>query len=199
MTPSALAAAPAVPFAPASSPTFALLGRAIGQAGTVIAAVRPGQESRPTPCASWDVRDLVSHVVDEVHRFARVTAGRGVVPAAGPLGPLVDWVDAYRDAARALLAAWSAPGVPDSAANWLMGQQLTELAVHAWDVAVSTGQSTELDVEVGEAALAWGRDNLRPESRGDEASGAHVGPAVPVPDDAPLYDRLAAFGGRTPR
>jgi uncharacterized protein (TIGR03086 family) len=199
MTPSAVAAAPAVPFAPTSSPTFALLGRAIGQAGTVIAAVRPGQESRPTPCASWDVRDLVSHVVDEVHRFARVTAGRGVVPAAGPLGPLVDWVDAYRDAARALLAAWSAPGVPDSAANWLMGQQLTELAVHAWDVAVSTGQSTELDVEVGEAALAWGRDNLRPESRGDEASGAHVGPAVPVPDDAPLYDRLAAFGGRTPR
>ena len=50
MTPAALATAP-VPFAPAGSPTFALLGRAIGEAGTLIAGIRPGQEALPTPGA----------------------------------------------------------------------------------------------------------------------------------------------------
>jgi hypothetical protein len=51
----------------------ALLTRALDQAGAVIAGVRPEQASLPTPCRSWDVRTLVNHVVDEVHRFAEVT------------------------------------------------------------------------------------------------------------------------------
>jgi hypothetical protein len=38
--------------------------------------------------------------------------------------------------------------------------------------------------------------NLKPQFRGDEESGRAFGPKVPVPDDAPLYDRLAAFFGR---
>jgi hypothetical protein len=31
-----------------------------------------------------------------------------------------------------------------------------------------------------------------------EVAGYHVGPEVKVRDDAPLYDRLAALGGRDP-
>jgi hypothetical protein len=34
---------------------------------------------------------------------------------------------------------------------------------------------------------------LTPEVRGES-----FGPPVPVADDAPVYDRLAAFAGRTP-
>jgi hypothetical protein len=47
-------------------------------------------------------------------------------------------------------------------------------------------------------ALDWGRENLGPEFRGDEASGRVFGPEVSVPKDAALYDRLAAFFGRDP-
>jgi len=65
-------------------------------------------------------------------------------------------------------------------------------------VAKATGQSTELDPEVGETALAWGRENIKPEFRGEEGSGKVFGLEVPVSPDAPLYDRLAGFFGRDP-
>lgn len=45
-------------------------------------------------------------------------------------------------------------------------------------------------------ALAWARTAMRPEFRGDEASGMAFGPEVEVPGDAPAEDRLAAFFGR---
>ncbi|MGI8328466.1 TIGR03086 family metal-binding protein [Actinomadura scrupuli] len=184
-----------------------LLARALDQAGTVIARVRPEQAALPTPCRSWDVRALVDHVVDEVHQFAVVTGG-GKREHLGldVLGD--DWAGAYRAEADALLTAWRQPGALDRTqrlpfgevpAAWTVGQQITELVIHAWDIAKATGQPTDLDPELGRLALQWGLDNLKPEFRGDEASGNHIAPQVTVPDDAPLYDRLAAFGGRDPR
>ena len=47
-------------------------------------------------------------------------------------------------------------------------------------------------------ALAWGRETLKPEFRGDEDSGKAFGPEVAVPSDSPSYTRLAAFFGRDP-
>ena len=191
--------------APAAG-SLALLDRALDQTGAVIARVEPAQAGLPTPCRSWDVRTLVNHVVDEVNQFALVTAGSPRRPAE-PDALGADWAASYAAAASALRAAWRQPGVLERTvklpmgevpASWTIHQQLTELAMHAWDVAVSTGQSTaSLDPEIAEASLAWGRENLLPEYRGDEASGAHIGPEVESPADAPLYDRLAAFGGRT--
>jgi hypothetical protein len=37
---------------------------------------------------------------------------------------------------------------------------------------------------------------MRPQFRGTEAEGKAFGPEVPISDDAPVYDRLAAFYGR---
>jgi uncharacterized protein (TIGR03086 family) len=80
-----------------------------------------------------------------------------------------------------------------------LDQQITELAVHTWDIAHATGQSTaDLDPAIAELALTWARRTLRPEFRGDEADGQAFGPEIPVPDDAPIYDRLAGFFGRDP-
>ncbi|MFC0864295.1 TIGR03086 family metal-binding protein [Sphaerimonospora cavernae] len=183
-----------------------MLVRALDQAGTVIAKVQPEQAALPTPCRSWDVRALVNHVVDEVHQFAVVTAGG----KRNHLGVDVigdDWTGAYRAAADELITAWRQPGALERPqrlpfgeipATWAVGQHVTELVIHAWDIAKATGQPTDLDPELGRAALRWGQDNLQPEFRGDEADGHHIGPAVRVPDDAPLYDRVAAFGGRDP-
>jgi uncharacterized protein (TIGR03086 family) len=81
-------------------------------------------------------------------------------------------------------------------ATWHVGQQISDLAVHGWDIARATGQAADLDPEVGQLALDWGRECLTPEFRGDEASGQSFGFEVAVADDAPLYDRLAGFFGR---
>jgi uncharacterized protein (TIGR03086 family) len=181
---------------------IALVARTLDQMGTVIAGVRPDQAALPTPCAGWDVRTLVNHVVDEVLRFAEATATGVRGDSDGDvLG--ADWTGAFERAAAALLAAWRSPGALERTtrfpggevpATWTIGQHVTELAVHAWDIAVATGQSTDLDPVVGGAAFAWARANLVPEIRGE-----HIGHEVRVAEDAPLYDRLAGFGGRTPR
>ena len=189
-----------------SDDAIALLSRALDQTGAIVARVRPEQATLPTPCRSWDVRALINHVVDEVQRFAVVTSHRTREHyGTDVIGD--DWAGAYRAAAASLLTAWQQPGALDRPqpapwgevpAAWAVHQQITELAVHAWDIAKATGQSIDLDPELGRLALDWGKENLKPEFRGDEATGQHIGPEVRVPADAPLYDRLAAFGGRDP-
>ncbi len=184
----------------------ALLSRALDQTGTVIAQVGPEQAALPTPCRSWNVRALVDHVVHDVQQFTSVARGgtreRSERDLIGD-----DWAAAYREAVASLLAVWQRPGALDGTmrlpfgevpASWQVYQVISDLAVHAWDVARATGQLTDLAPDVGQVALDWAREALEPQFRGDEASGQVFGPEVPVPDDAPLYDRLAGFFGRDP-
>jgi uncharacterized protein (TIGR03086 family) len=63
--------------------------------------------------------------------------------------------------------------------------------VHTWDLARATGQSRPLLPEVAERGLAFMTAMLTPERRGKAFS-----PEVAVPDDAPVYDRLAGYAGR---
>jgi uncharacterized protein (TIGR03086 family) len=182
------------------------LGRALDQTGRVIAGVKPDQAALPTPCQSWDVRALVNHIVHDVRGF--VENAKGGAFRQGDDDVIGDkWIDAYGAAAADLLAAWEQPGATEGTitlpfgefpTTWRVGQQIADLVVHAWDVATATDQSTDLEPELGQIALEWGRDNLKPSFRGDEASGRAFGLEVPVPDYAPLHDRLAGFFGRNP-
>ena len=190
----------------ATGDPIGLLSRVLDQAGTAISRVRPEQATLPTPCASFDVRALVNHVVLDVRMFAsRAAAGTSDEREGDVIGD--DWTAAYRQAAASLRAVWQRPGALDRTvrlpfgevpAAWQVYQVISDLAVHAWDVAKATGQPTELDAEVGQVSLDWARRNLEPRFRGDEASGMSFGPEVPVPGDAGLYDRLAGFFGRDP-
>ena len=184
-----------------SDDSLALLSRVLDQTRSIIAAVGPDQASAPTPCTQWNMRQLVNHVVHDVQQFTAVAQGEGFKASdADVVGD--DWLAAYDAAAGALRAAWNEPGALDRTAKlpfgevpatWQVGQQITDLAVHAWDVARAAGQHAELDPAVIEAALAWGRQNLKPEFRG-----AAFGPEVPVAADAPSYSQLIGFFGRDP-
>ena len=189
-----------------TSEPLAQLARALDQTGTVIARVRPEQAQLPTPCRAWDVRALINHVVHDVQMFA-ATVGGSARPQQDSDVIGDDWAGAYHVASDALLAVWRREGALDEMvklpfgtvpATWRVGQQIADLAVHAWDIAKATGQPTELDPELGQLALVWARENLQPQFRGEEGSGQAFGLEVPVPEDTPLYDRLAAFFGRNP-
>jgi uncharacterized protein (TIGR03086 family) len=184
---------------------LAQLSAVLDLAESLIDGVRPEQAGLPTPCRSWDVRALVAHLIDDTHQFtAAATGGRPDwdAPSTEVDG---DWAIAFRAGAAELRAAWLRAGdlsqeidlpigrVPKS---FVTNQQIAEFAVHSWDLAVATGQRGRFSAEVCEAALAWARTALRPQFRGDEASGKAFGPEVQVPDDAPAEDRLAAFFGR---
>ena len=183
-----------------------LLTAALAQTGAIIKAIRDDQQHLPTPCRSWDVSELVAHLVQDLRQFTKRASG-GTPDWSAP-NPVLgsDAIDEYRNGATDLVQAWRAagdlsgtttmPGMGEVAKRFPVDQQIAELAVHAWDLAAATGQSTDLDPEVGEAALTWGRTALRRQFRGAEDEGKVFGPEVEVPQDAPLYDRLAAFFGR---
>lgn len=184
-----------------ASDPFALLARALDQTGSLIARTKPDQASLPTPCSGWDLRTLVNHTAYDVHVFTTMVTG---AERPSPDVDLIDgnWSAAFQKESDALVAAWRSRGAEGTIksrlgelpATWVVGQHLSDVAVHAWDVARSTSQSTELDPEIGQAALDWARQNLKPEYRGTA-----FGPEVSVPESAPLYDRLAGFFGRNPQ
>lgn len=185
---------------------LAVLSRALDQVGEVLAGVRDDQQDLPTPCRSWTVAQLGDHVVHDLRQFTMTATGG--TPDWSEQAPVVarDRPAAFRQGAANLLDAWrragdltgtiTLPGMGPVPARFPVDQQSAEFAVHAWDLARATGQSTNLDPQVGQAALDWIHDALRPQFRGNEADGKAFGHEVSIPDDAPLYDRLAAFAGR---
>ncbi len=192
---------------PAADP-LTLLSRALDQAGVVIAGVRDDQATLPTPCRSWDVAALIRHLVHVTRKFA-VRAAGGTPDWTAPEPELdTGGAAAFRAEAAALLAAWrdagdltgtvKLPGMGEMPARFPVDQQITELAVHTWDLTRATGRAVDLDPEVGKAALSWAKSALRPEFRGEETAGKAFGAEVEIADGAPVYDRLAAFFGRDP-
>ena len=186
-----------------------LLSKALDQTGAIIAAIREDQRTLPTPCRSWDVEALTQHLLVDLEQFTvRARGGTPDWSTAKAGEPESNVTEAYRKGASELLAAWrqagdlsgtvELPGMGKVPARFPVDQQIAEFAVHAWDLTTAAGQSTDLDPEVGAAALGWASKALRPEFRGDEADGKAFGIEVSIPADAPVYDRLAAFFGRTP-
>ena len=185
--------------------TLALLERALDQTAAIIAAIPADQAGLPTPCPDWDVRALVRHVVGQDMRNFLVSARGETAQWQAPADELgEDWGAAFRDRAAQLMAVWRAadleeqvaqPGGGRAALGGRVDQQIAELAMHDWDLTVATGQHADLEPVLAEHALDWSHQVLRPEFRGpDRAFGAEV----PVPPDAPAYQRLAGWFGRDP-
>ena len=201
--------------------TVALLERALDQTAGLIAAIEPGQAGLATPCAGWDVRALVGHLAGQDLRNFLVAVRGEAADWQAPADEIGDdWAAAFQDRAAPVRAAWQAADLdslvagPGGEAPLRMraDNQITELAVHDWDLARATGQQLAgLDPALAEHALAWSRGMLRPEFRGpDKAFGVEV-PVIffvtvtPVPTSlsanvpvAPLVSSVTSSPLRTP-
>ena len=185
-----------------------LLSRALDQAGDLIAGTQREMAELPTPCRSWTVADLVTHLVNDLGNFATAVKG-GKPDWSKPPGQIDDgWAAAFAAGRQDLDGAWASADLQSQVPTMTGGtaplvskadQQIAELAVHTWDIARATGQSEDLDASVAEYGLVWAKQNLRPQFRGPEDEGKGFGPEVPVPDDAPIYERLAGWFGRDPQ
>lgn len=194
-----------------------LLHRAIATAGSVIASVRPDQLTAPTPCSEMDVRAMLGHLVGVLDRITAL--GHGDDPFAVTESPVADdgWSDQWKAAAHRAIDAWRDDALLERQMSlpWIHGDggdiltsYCSELTVHTWDLAVSTGNRPDWDDDVIAAALA-ARDFLPSEHRlalfeeissalGLEEVAIPFAEAVTVPDDAPAIDRLVAWNGRDP-
>ncbi|MGH8866852.1 MAG: TIGR03086 family metal-binding protein [Actinomycetes bacterium] len=167
-----------------------VLSRALDQTTDVLSAIPADKLSHITPCSDWDVAGLVAHVVAGPRNFVTMASGGQPDWSAKPPLP-TDWTAEFRSAADDLLRMWQEAG--ESATPQSVDWQTAEFAIHTWDLARATGQSTDLDPEVAQRGLDFMSAALTPGNRGEVFA-----PAVTIDEEAPLYDRLAAFAGRNP-
>ncbi len=172
----------------------------------LMAAVDATRLDDPTPCAEFDVRALLGHLVSTVDR-ARVI-GEGVEPFSSvpviTTGVADDgWADAYRATTDAMWKTWTDDGLLDRTvtAPWgdapgraIVWGYLNETLVHGWDLAVATGQDPETDPELAEAVLEAARHFIPAEVRGGHVPFAPV--VTPRPGAGPT-ERLANWSGHT--
>lgn len=178
---------------------------ACGRTALALTSVPDELLDAATPCAEMRLRDLLAHVGMLSLAFtaaARKELGEWTDSPPEPRPLDADWRDAYPPRLSGLAQAWQQPdawtGMTRAGGIDLPGETagavaLTEVVLHGWDVAVSTGQPYELDARTAQACL----DHI---SQFDAAGTEGLfGPAVPVPDDAPMLERVLARSGRDPR
>ena len=167
----------------------------------------PARFGDPTPCPEFTVAALIDHMASGM-RLAENSARRVVVawdPGSSPvLGGLdeKDWAQACADQAAATAAAWADPAAWEGDAHMaetpmpaaVIGSLMTaEFALHAWDLAVATGQRLDVAPDVGRAVL----DGVTPVAQMGR-DGGWYGPEVPVGDGASDWERALAASGRDP-
>ncbi|MFD8004248.1 TIGR03086 family metal-binding protein [Streptomyces mirabilis] len=166
------------------------------------------QLDRDTPCPGLAVHHMLGHLGGLAVAFR--DAGRkdlgvttdtnpgSVVPDIGP-----DWRETLPKALDELAEAWRDPAawtgetraggvtLPGAVAGAVAAD---ELVVHGWDLARATGQEYEPD----EVALRSAYGFLAAAAENSGPGEGVFGPVVPVPDDAPLLDRVIGLSGRDP-
>ena len=183
------------------------LGPQTAEVARIAAGVRDDQLCHPTPCADMNVATLLDHLVGLTYAFRRAAEKAegtgGPEPDAANLA--ADWRTRLAAQLDALAAAWREPGawdgtttiagMPMPAADvGLVG--INEVLVHGWDLAVATGQQYRVDQATAEACLAY---NIGFTEGAPDVRDRIYGPVVPVPDDAPVLDRVLGVTGRDPR
>ncbi len=181
------------------------LERAFGVAKQVLAGVGPDHLDLPTPCASWDVRAVLNHLVGGSVFFAAATeAGQAPTGGDAPDFAAGDFVASYEDGSKQAVAAFGAPGALEKIVKLpfgefpgagFMGIATVDTFTHAWDLAKATGQSTDLDPELAGQLLEQSKSAISDGFRGAEPM--PFGPQQEAGAGACPADQLAAFLGRT--
>ena len=131
----------------------------------VVARVGDDEWTLATPCEKWNVAQVVRHAAGDQLGYAAAITGSGG-PTEDPFAPSADrparsTVDAALAAAAAAFATVE-PGTPEVPcplplgplpAETVVAAAALDAAVHAWDVAVATGQPSPLPAELAERLM----------------------------------------------
>jgi uncharacterized protein (TIGR03086 family) len=183
------------------------VGRCYEEAATwvegLVRGVSAEQYELPTPCAKWNVRDLLDNLVELPYQCEATLRGsprpqprtRDITPESAAAE--------YRAASDRLLNVMNEPGRLEgtvaspfgemsaaAGANLAFIDQLT----HGWDLAAATGQNPTIPASLLEAADRLARGELSRLPRRPELFDVEV----PVSEAATPTERFVAFLGRDP-
>lgn len=171
----------------------------------VLAAAGEADLDRTTPCAGWNLADLLRHQISENRGFA-IAARDGAAPDWNSGATSTDLFGDYHDSVNRFLEAFAADGalerqmtirefgtMPGHVAATM---HLIDTVVHGWDFARTLGVPYEPDPAAVEACLPMSeRISDDDATRAPGRSFAHV---VPTPGTSSDLDRLVALLGRDP-
>ena len=129
-----------------------------------------GNWTASTPCADWDVRQLVNHVVGEDRWTKPLVDGRTIAEVGDSLNgdllgerPVAAAREAAEEAVTAVTARLPEAGLvhlsygEETIAQYIL-QLTADHLIHGWDLAVATGQDRDLDSEVVAVVSGWFAD-----------------------------------------
>lgn len=165
--------------------------QAVRRSADLVRDLRPAQLGRRTPCAAWNLAELLAHMTVQHRGFA--AAARGEVSTVEQWRPVTsqDPVDDYLRACELVLEAFAEPAalatgfvLPEITrqsafpASQAMSFHLVDYVVHGWDVAATVGADYPGDDELAAAALAVAE--LVPDGPERLSPGAAFAPALPA-------------------
>ena len=181
------------------------MDKVLDRAGEVVDSVEPGQLTNATPCAEWNVRDVINHITGGATMFA-VCVEEGSVPddlmpklmGGDNLGD--DYKGALHVASDRARAAFKSERALDKMVKLPFGEMpagvalniaVMDVMTHALDIAKATGQTVD-DEALLETALEIGRNLITDDFRTPGVFDAEQ----PAPEGASAEDKLLAFAGR---
>jgi len=183
--------------------------RALQVTVDVVNQVSADQLGLATPCAEWDLGQLLAHMTGQNHGFA--AAARGETSDEGVFAPRpvgADPAGLHKASADDLAAAFAEDGMlerelwlveirpePLFAAPIAISFHLVDCVAHGWDVAESIGVPVGFDEEVLTAALAIAR--RVPDGPNREQPGASFRPGVKTDEGASVFDEILGLLGRS--
>jgi uncharacterized protein (TIGR03086 family) len=187
------------------SDTTTLFDQACARFSALVHAVEPSDWGNATPCADWDVRALVNHVVAELLWAPPLVEGQAIADVGDRfdgdvLGddPVARTDEAIGDASR----AFAADGALDRTVHLSFGdfsgdnycwQLISDVTVHSWDLARGIGADDKLDSDLAEKV----HDFLAP-MLAQMAGSPYFAAPTKVGADASPQDVLLAATGRQP-
>ena len=179
---------------------LAVLDAAVVWTHDCLQAARNADPALPTPCAAWDLGDLLVHMEDSLAALSDAALGRVELDVPRHPGSRDATVLVERVVSRActMRARWRTlpPGGPvevdalalDRDTLALVGA--LEVTVHGWDVAAAVGSSRRPPEDLAARLLPVARHVVT-----DGERGRRFGPAL-APYDASAAARLLAHLGR---
>ena len=162
------------------------LEQSYDQTTKLVAGLTQAELDASSPCAGWDVRATLNHLVGATWMFTLVNQGQAADEDAGDvIGD--DASLAVTAAAKEDLASWRQPGAFEGDRSVFFGTfpatgaamlNLEEVVVHNWDVTKATGLELVIDPAVGQMIYDWGVSIPLDDFRDHGAFGPEV--AVPA-------------------
>ncbi|WP_227982859.1 maleylpyruvate isomerase family mycothiol-dependent enzyme [Nocardia spumae] len=152
----------------------------------------------PTPCAGWDVADLIRHMNE---RHEAVVAS--ILPTAADLSGdprevfahvCARWVAAVEQSGEIVVLPQAGP----LAAEQVLAVHLVDMLTHRWDIARALRRDCPVPARLLETALPIARSITAPGSRLNGPGGVYSA-RLAEDESRPVLDTVVALLGRDPR